>query len=114
MKITSYRELEEYKTAHKVDVRQVYNTEHAQVSHITLQAGEALKPHITPVDALFYILEGQPTILIGKERVKVKQDDVIESPKDIVHCVYNETDQVVRFIVSKLPRPTTPSNFVTL
>jgi len=114
MKITSFRKEEEYKTAHGVDVKQIYNTEYAQVNHITLQAGQALKPHITPVDALFYILEGQPTILIGEEKVQVKQDDVIESPKNIVHCVYNETDQIVRFIVSKLPRPTSPSKFVTL
>lgn len=112
MKITSFRKEEDYKTAHGVDVKQIYNTEHAQINHITLQAGEALKPHITPVDALFYILEGEPTMLIGEERVKVKQDDVIDSPKDIVHCVYNETDKVVRFTVSKLPRPTTKSTFI--
>lgn len=112
MKISNYKGNEEYKTAHGVDVKQVYNTEFAQINHILLQPGEALKPHITPVDALFYILEGTPTILIGEERVQVKQDDVIESPKDIVHCVYNETDKVVRFLVSKLPRPVTASKFI--
>lgn len=112
MKITNYKSGEEYKTAHGVDVKQVYNTEHAQINHITLQPGEALKPHITPVDAVFYVLEGKPTILIGEERVQVKQDDVIDSPKNIVHCVYNESDKVVRFIVAKVPRQTTQSKFV--
>src|SRR5690554_2471813 len=112
MKIINYKSCEEYKTVHGVDVKQVYNSEHAQMNHITLQPGEALKPHITPVDAIFYILEGKPTILIGEERVQVKQDDVIDSPKNIVHCVYNESDKVVRFIVTKVPRQTTQSKFV--
>jgi len=31
---------------HKVDVRQLYNAESAQVMHISLQPGETLKPHI--------------------------------------------------------------------
>lgn len=112
MKITNFREEKEYKTAHGVDVKQVYNSEFAQMNHITLQAGESLKPHITPVDALFYILEGTPTIMIGDERVRVKQDDVIESPKEIIHCIYNESEGLVRVLVSKLPRPTSPSKFI--
>ncbi|MBI9031181.1 cupin domain-containing protein [bacterium] len=112
MKITNFRKEEEYKTAHGVDVKQVYNSEFAQINHIMLEAGEALKPHITPVDALFYVLEGTPTIMIGDERVQVKEDDVIQSPKEIVHCIYNETDSVVRVLVSKLPRPTSPSKFI--
>ncbi len=112
MKITNFRQEKEYKTAHGVDVKQVYNSEYAQVNHILLKAGESLKPHITPVDALFYVLEGKPTIMIGNERVQVKEDDVIESPKEIVHCIYNETDNLVRVLVSKLPRPTSPSKFI--
>jgi len=74
--------------------------------HLSLEAGESLKPHITPVDVAFYVLEGEPSILIGEERVQAKKDDIIESPKDVVHCIYNETDEVVRVLVMKLPKPT--------
>ncbi len=39
---------------HKVDVRQLYSDETAQVMHVTLKPGETLKPHVTPVDVVFY------------------------------------------------------------
>ncbi len=60
----------------------------------------------TPVDVVFYVLEGSPTILVGDEKIKVNKDDLIESPKDIVHSIYNETDKDVRVLVMKLPKPT--------
>ncbi len=64
-----------------------------------------MKPHITPVDVAFYVLEGNPTIMVEEEKIQVKKDDIIESPKDIVHCIYNETNKDVRVLVMKLPKP---------
>lgn len=60
MKIREVKQVEPSKTPHNVDVRQIYDTDSAQAVHITLQAGESLKPHITPVDVFFYVLEGTP------------------------------------------------------
>ncbi len=45
-------------TPHEGEVRKLYDFEHATVVHIKLEPGEKLHPHITPVDALFYGLEG--------------------------------------------------------
>jgi quercetin dioxygenase-like cupin family protein len=42
---------------HGVDARSISDTESAQVVHITLQPGESLKKHITPVDVIFYVLK---------------------------------------------------------
>ncbi len=93
-------------TPHKVDVRKMYEKETAQAMHITLKPGEALKPHITPVDVFFFVLEGTPDILVGKEKVRVEADTLVESPKDIVHCLYNNSDAVARILVVKAPKPT--------
>jgi mannose-6-phosphate isomerase-like protein (cupin superfamily) len=93
-------------TPHKVDVRKMYDKDTAQAMHITLQAGEALKPHITPVDVFFFVLEGTPDILVGKEKVRVEANTLVESPKDIVHCLYNNSDAVARILVVKAPKPT--------
>ena len=90
---------------HKVDVRQLYNDSSAQVMHITLQPGETLKPHKTPVDVTFYILEGNPTIHIGEESQQFEKDTLIESPADIVHYISNEGQQQARILVTKAPRP---------
>jgi len=46
---------------HGVDARKIYDSEKAQVIHITLRPGERLKPHIAPVDVIFYVLEGRET-----------------------------------------------------
>ncbi|MBN1597041.1 MAG: cupin domain-containing protein [Bacteroidales bacterium] len=90
---------------HKVNVHQLYNDASAQVMHITLKPGEALKPHKTPVDVLFYVLEGTPTVHIGEESKVFEKDNLIESPAGIVHFLSNESLQITRMLVIKAPRP---------
>lgn len=112
MKIINYKEKEIKETVHKVDVRPLYNQENAQVMHIELKAGESLKPHITPVNVFFYILEGKPTVRVGEENVEVEKDNLVESPKDIVHNLSNNTDKTARILVVKSPRPTEASRLL--
>jgi mannose-6-phosphate isomerase-like protein (cupin superfamily) len=105
MKIQKLAEMQIVETPHKVDVRKMYDHDSAQAMHITLHPGEALKPHITPVDVFFYVLEGTPEILVGKEKVVVQADNLVESPKGIVHCIYNNSINNARILVVKAPRP---------
>ena len=97
---------------HKVDIRQLYSDASAQVMHITLKPGEAVKPHITPVDVVFYVLEGTPTVHVGEESQIFDKDTLIESPADIVHYLSNESGEQVRILVIKAPRPVTPTKIV--
>ncbi|AXV39908.1 cupin domain-containing protein [Methanobacterium sp. BAmetb5] len=99
-------------TPHKVDVRKLYDTENAMTVHITLQPGESLKKHITPVDVFFYVLEGTGIVEIGDEKKEVGKDTLIDSPARIPHCWYNESDDVLRFLVVKVPRPTTETKLL--
>lgn len=99
-------------TPHKLDVRKLYDKNTAQAMHIKLEAGESLKPHITPVDVFFYVLEGTPEILVGKEKQTVEADCLVESPKDIPHCISNNSDKVVRVLVVKAPKPTTKTKLL--
>jgi len=112
MKITVVKETQIAETPHKLDVRKLYDNETAQAMHITLQPGEALKPHKTPVDVFFYILEGMPEVLVGDERIQVQADSLIESPKNIVHCLYNKSTAIARILVVKAPRPTTQTKLL--
>lgn len=105
MKITKVTETNIQDTPHKVDTRLLYDNETAQAVNITLQAGESLKRHITPVDVFFYILEGTPTVHIGDEEETVETDSLVESPKDIVHHISNQSTQVARILVVKAPKP---------
>ena len=90
---------------HKVDVRQLYNLESAQIMHIMLKPGQSLKPHRTPVDVAFYVLEGTPTVHIGTESRECGKDTLVESPAEIVHYLSNESKDNARILVIKAPRP---------
>lgn len=112
MILTHWKDQPVKTTPHQVDVRQLYDKTDAQAMHILLRPGEQLKPHITPVDVFFYVLEGTPEILIGKEKTEVQADSLVESPKDIVHCLYNNSTNITRILVVKAPRPTSSSKLL--
>lgn len=89
---------------HGVEVRKLYDYDTAQAMHITLKPGQSLKPHITPVDVFFYVLEGSPKIQVGDETVSVEKDSLVESPKDIVHYISNQSNSIARILVVKAPK----------
>ena len=91
---------------HHVDARAVYNKPHAQVVIISLHPKESLKPHKTPVDVFFYVLEGTGTVTIGDEQHRASKDTIIHSPANIIHSWSNESDALVRIMVVKTPNPT--------
>ena len=105
MKTTGYSDQPRAENPHGVDVRRLYESEHALASHLTLQPGEKLRRHITPVDVFFYVLEGEGIVEIGDEKKVVHVDTIIESPRDIPHCWYNESGSPLRILVVKVPRP---------
>ena len=106
MKTISWRDAPVTPNPHGVDARKIYDTENAQVVHITLKPGESLKRHVTPVDVVFYVLEGSGTVEIGEEQKEVGPDTLIDSPARIPHCWYNRGQETLRFLVIKVPRPT--------
>lgn len=112
MIITHLNKTQVTETPHKVDVRKLYDHDNAQVMHITLQPGEALKPHLTPVDVFFYILEGTPDVRVGDETITLEKDSLVESPKDIVHCLLNNSKDKARILVVKAPKPTSQSRLL--
>lgn len=105
MKSRTYKTEAIKNNPHGVDVRKLYDDPSAQIMHITLKPGESLKPHKTPVDVCFYVLDGTPTIHVGEESVPHEKDTLIESPADIVHCISNEGSADARILVTKAPRP---------
>ncbi|MCW4048771.1 MAG: cupin domain-containing protein [Candidatus Bathyarchaeota archaeon] len=105
MEMTKVSETSPGKNPHGIETKKIYDHENALGIHIKLQPGERLRRHITPVDVLFYVLEGEGVIEIGGEKKTVGQDTVIHSPAKIVHCWYNESEKSLRVLVVKTPRP---------
>jgi mannose-6-phosphate isomerase-like protein (cupin superfamily) len=104
MKITQVSDAPVHQNPHGVDARKLYDSEHAQVVVIALQPGEQLKKHITPVDVIFFVLEGRGIVEVGDEREEVGVNTLIDSPAKIPHCWYNQSDSVLRVLVVKVPR----------
>lgn len=105
MKVVEVKNVQSKPNPHGVDARSISDTESAQVVHITLQPGESLKKHITPVDVVFYVLEGRGVVEIGEDRKEVGADTLIESPARISHRWTNESKSPTRILVVKTPRP---------
>jgi len=71
-----------------------------------LNPGESLKRHITSFDVFFYVLEGNGIVEIGDEQRKVAPDTLVESPKKVLHCWCNKSNEILRILVVRVPRPT--------
>jgi quercetin dioxygenase-like cupin family protein len=105
MKIVNVKDVSIKETPHNVAVRSLFSFEHASFVHITLKPGETLKKHITPVDVTFFGLEGTGKVEIGDEIQEIKKEDLVFSPKEIVHRLFNESDAPFNFLVIKTPTP---------
>lgn len=105
MKSTHYSNAGAKENPHGVDVKVMYNDPSAQALMISLQPGQALKPHTTPVDVFFFVFEGTATVHIGEETESFSSGTLIESPKDIIHHLSNQSDVVARILVVKAPKP---------
>jgi len=106
MKITSVADVVSQPNPHHVDARKIYDSPHAMAVMITLQPGESLKKHITPVDVFFYVLKGTGIVEIGEEKATVSADMLVESPAKIPHRWSNESDTPFEVLVVKVPKPT--------
>jgi mannose-6-phosphate isomerase-like protein (cupin superfamily) len=106
LKITDVSKVVSGPNPHHVDARKVYDSQHAIAVVITLQPGEALKKHITPVDVFFYVLEGTGVVEIGDEKLTAGKDMLVESPARIPHKWSNESTSIFRVLVVKVPKPT--------
>jgi len=107
MKIVRVFEIPEAANPHHVSMRPLHDSEHVQVNMISLQPGEALKLHTTPVDAFFYVLEGQGIVEIDGEQQHVAADTLIDSPARHPHRLINDSEAVFRFLVVRTPRQST-------
>ena len=93
------------KNPHGVDARAIYSHENAKVMILTLQPGESLKRHITPVEVFFYVLKGNGIVEVGDEKKEVEKDTIIHSPANVNHCWYNKSESQLRILVAKTPNP---------
>jgi quercetin dioxygenase-like cupin family protein len=112
MTIRNVSETSVMENAHNVYARNLYSKPEAMMTVITLKPGQSLKRHITPVDVVFYVMEGNGTVEIGDEKQEVRAATLVESPRGIVHRWHNSSKKPLRLMVVKAPRHTDKTVFV--
>jgi quercetin dioxygenase-like cupin family protein len=103
MKIVTALEQPSTPNPHGITARAMHSTEHTQVSHLTFLPGEKLRWHITPVDAFFYILEGEAQVEIGDESKTVAAGALVHNPAGVKHRILNNSAAKLCVLVVKTP-----------
>lgn len=85
-----------------ITIQKVPHTYETQSVQLTFEAGAVLPLHTTPVDVLFYVIEGTGIVTIGEEKQECQVGTYIESPKDIPHGWENQSDGIFKVLVIKL------------
>jgi quercetin dioxygenase-like cupin family protein len=110
MKTVILSDIPKTENPHGIEAKKIHENEYVQAVHITLNSGEKLIKHTTPVDVFFYVLEGTGTVEIGEEKQTVRKDTLIDSPAHIPHGWQNDSNSILRFLVIKTPNPTRSQN----
>jgi len=100
-----HNQLEPFHNKNGVEGRKLYDLPEGQIIHMTIQPGSTLPSHITPVNVAMYILEGEPIIEIGDDKKVCPAGTMIESHSGIPHSIQNPSEEIVRLLVMKLPKP---------
>ena len=85
--------------------RAVYSSPEALIVHIAVTPGGFVKPHVTPVDMEFLVLEGKGTFSLGEESTEAGVGTLLPSPRGVPHGMKNAGPGVLRVLAIKNPRP---------
>ncbi len=104
MKIAKVDNINPFDNAHGIDARKIYDSPDCKTIFMSLGPKQALKLHTTPVDVIFYILEGRGDVVVGEEKQEVSRNMLVESPKNIPHLLENTGVGLFKFLVIKFPK----------
>jgi mannose-6-phosphate isomerase-like protein (cupin superfamily) len=90
--------------------RQVY-TNRAKGSAATVGLDSTIpgsggpKPHVHPFEQVYFMLEGETTVMYGLSNPKAKKNDIVILPAGVVHTNTNMSSAPERHITLLLPEP---------
>lgn len=105
MKVVNLKNAEVFTNKRGMHARMILNENSFQIIGLSLEAGEEVPAHVTPVDVFFFIRSGRETVVIGEEEQPVCADSVIFSPADIPHALRADLGDRMEILVVKAPNP---------
>lgn len=109
MEIKSWRDSPVISNPHNLDIRQLYNDPKVQLRIIVLQPGQRVKPFVSPITALLFVISGSVIVQSGDIIKPVEQNNLVACPPDKATSLFNNSDFEARVIALRAPRPTTKS-----
>lgn len=85
-----------------LDGRKMHTSEKVELVHLSIKPGEEVALHSNPFDVIFYILEGEGTILYENESIEVEADNCLFVEKNKQRGLKNKGKKNFRIIVIKL------------
>ncbi|MGL1936200.1 MAG: cupin domain-containing protein [Fibrobacterales bacterium] len=85
-----------------ITMQKVPHSYSMQTIQLTFEPGASIAPHSSPLNVLFYVIEGKGMVTIGDEKQLCSAGTYIESPKDLDHGWENQSDSTFKVLVIKL------------
>lgn len=102
MNVIEIKSLEKRNKNLGVNVKNIPSDLKAKSVNLLLDPGKELAMHVTPVDVIFYVIDGSGTVTVGEEKREVKKGDFIDSPANIPHGWLNNSNEELSVLVIKL------------
>ena len=84
------------------DGRILYLSDKYQLVHLTMQPGEEMEVHTQPMDVIFFVAEGEGSLIIGDEVVRAAANMTIYVKAGSPRGWKNTGGQTLRILVNKL------------
>ena len=73
-------------------------------AYFELPPNESDKKHYHPnMDETYFIVKGEATVLIDDETKRVRSGDLIFIPRNSVHCMINDSQEMLEFVAFSSP-----------
>jgi quercetin dioxygenase-like cupin family protein len=105
MRTTKIEEGRVIKDDSGVIARVVYSAPEAMIVHIDVAPGGFVKPHVTPIDMEYFVIEGKGLFQLGEESIEAGPGTLIPNPRGLPHGMKNLGPGHLRVMAVKNPRP---------
>ncbi|HOK38434.1 MAG: cupin domain-containing protein [Bacteroidales bacterium] len=102
MKITNFATAPLRDNPFNADVRILFTREDIEFLTLKLKPQQNLEVVRINCDAFFYVVNGNPEVIINEEKYKAQINDFIFCPVGSNHCINNPNDDYSLVIVIKL------------
>ena len=97
--------LESFESSEDFKPHKLIQQKEVEIVLLAFAPGQGLPVHTTPVDVFFQVIKGKADIKIGEEEKVVQEGRIVVSPAEIPHTVKNNSEEEIKVLVIKTPKP---------